>query len=138
MSEVKTAAVALWVEMPAIDSRTASTRPKYPFAADALVVYRADSAFVALNDQQVRDELAGHSDVRVLSERERVEFEQSLPFQGPLIVGTPSQVGRSVGLGDIVSSLTRRLGIRECSGCGKRKSRLNSITVWRWRAKSES
>jgi len=121
----------LWVEMPAIDSQTASTHPKYPFAADALVIYRADSAFVALNDEHIRDELASYPDVRVLSEKERREFEGSLPFQGPLVVGTRSDVGRAVGLGDLVSSITTRLGIRECSGCRNRKSRLNSIIVWK-------
>lgn len=31
------------------------------------------------------------------------------------------------GLGDVVSRVTKALGIKECSGCAKRRERLNQL-----------
>jgi len=32
---------------------------------------------------------------------------------------------KSVGAGDVVSAVTKKLGIKECGGCAKRKAALN-------------
>jgi hypothetical protein len=115
--------------MPALESGTAATHPKYPFEGSALILYRGVTAYVALEDRAAQDEVARHPDVRVLTDSESREFEESLPF--PVAPVDPSP-DRPVGLGDVLSWFTRRLRIRECAGCGRRRRRLNEIVVWRW------
>lgn len=118
-----------WVKMPALESMTAAAHPKYVFKGNALVIYRGESAYVAFDDETDRDELAHHSDVHVLTDSEGREFEESLPF--PVSPPTPRR-NRVIGLGDVISWLTRRIGIAECSGCGARRGRLNKIVLWGW------
>lgn len=36
-----------------------------------------------------------------------------------------------IGLGDLVAALTKRLGIRECDGCRRRKAALNRVKLGR-------
>jgi hypothetical protein len=122
-----------WIVMPALDSGTAATRLKYPLEGNALVLYRGAEAYVALEDRSVRDELMRHVDVRLLTDREGLAFEQSLPFP----IAPVDRSDRRVGLGDVVSWFTRRFGISECTGCRRRKRRLNRVVVWRWWARAE-
>jgi hypothetical protein len=123
-----------WVVMPALDSGTAATRPKYPLEGNALVLYRGAEAYVALEDRAAQDELAHRADVRLLTDGEALAFEHSLPF---LIAPVDRSRDGRVGLGDVVSWFTRRLGIHECTGCRRRKRRLNRVVVWRWWARAE-
>jgi hypothetical protein len=44
-------------------------------------------------------------------------------FQSTLL----SKLNEPEGLGDVISSLTKKLGINECAGCKKRKQTLNTI-----------
>ena len=120
--------------MPALDGGTAATRPKYPLEGNAFVVYRGAEAYVALEDRAVQDEIVRHVDVRLLSDGEGLAFEQSLPFP---IAPVDRSADRRIGLGDVVSWFTRRLGIRECTGCRRRKRRMNRVVVWRWWARAE-
>ena len=122
-----------WVVVPALDGGTAATRPKYPLEGNALVLYRGAEAYVALEDRAVRDELVRHDDVRLLTDSEALAFEQSLPFP----IAPVDRWDRRIGLGDVVSWLTRQLGISECTGCRRRKRRLNRVVVWRWWARAE-
>lgn len=118
-----------WVAMPTLESGTASTHLKYPLEGNALVLYRGETAYVALEDRTAQDEVARHPDVHVLTDSESREFEESLPFPVAPVDPFPD---RAVRLGDVVSWLTARLRIRECAGCRRRKRRLNEIIVWRW------
>lgn len=36
---------------------------------------------------------------------------------------------KSVGLGDVIHKITKRLGIKECEGCGKRREVLNKYRL---------
>jgi hypothetical protein len=118
-----------WVKMPAVSSATATTLPKYSIDADAFVIYRDTSAYVSFEDEAAEDQLTHHEDVRVLSESEAREFERTLPFQLPEL---DTHRNRVTGLGDLVSALARLVGIRECSGCRRRKTRMNKIPIWGW------
>lgn len=120
-----------WLEMPTHGSATADPRPKYELEADALVIYRGDAVFVALQDEAVQENLVRHVDVRALSDEEGREFEASLPV--PL--APPERPTGRIGLGDLVSWFARRVGIRECAGCRKRRRGLNRIPVWGWWAR---
>jgi hypothetical protein len=121
----------VWVEMPAIASATGTARPKYSFEGNALVIYRGETAYVSFEHERAPDELAHHPDVRVLADGEGREFEESLPF--PIL--PPTVRRRGIGLGDMISWLTGRIGIEECAGCRRRKRQLNRVSVWGWWAR---
>ena len=123
----------VWIQVPTLDGQSAATRTKYPIDANALIIYRGDSAYVRFANAASGETIARHGDVRVLDDREVRRFEQSLPFlPPPQDDEAHGQARRALRLGDAVSSLTRRLGIRECSGCQRRRSLLNRIVLWRW------
>lgn len=119
----------LWVRMPALASESAATRTKYSIDANALIVYRGDSAYVGFADAESSEPVAQHSDVRVLDDYEARQFEEGLPFLAPVHDEGAHEVLR---LGDAISSLTKRFRIKECGGCQRRRSRLNRIVLWRW------
>ncbi len=43
----------------------------------------------------------------------------------------PLREKNSVGLGDLVHTLTKRMGLRECPGCEKRREWLNRLVISR-------
>jgi hypothetical protein len=107
----------------------ASTRTKYSLDSSALIIYRGDSAYVRYADTALSETVARYGAVRILDEHEAREFEASLPFLAP---AGDEEERRMLRLGDAISSLTKRLGIRECNSCQRRRSRLNRIVLWRW------
>jgi hypothetical protein len=116
------------VEIPTLGNTTADPRLKYDLEANAFVIYRGEKAFATFEDEAVPEQLLHHSDVRVLSDDEGRRFEETLPAP----MGPPERRPRRTGLGDLISWLTIRVGIRECAGCGRRRKRLNKIAVWGW------
>jgi hypothetical protein len=123
-----------WIAMPALEGGTAAVHLKYPLEGNALVLYRGETAYVALEDRTAQDKVVRHPDVHLLTDRESREFEESLPF--PAVPLDPAPDG-AVRLGDVVSWLTTRLRIRECADCRRRKRRLNKIGVWGWWARAK-
>ena len=121
----------VWLEMPTSEDARGRARPKYEPEANAFVVHRGNQAYVSLDDETAAAALARHPDVHVLAEDEVLAFEADLPF--PM----PPAAPRTVGLGDVISRLTRTLGIRECGDCRRRRERFNKITVWRWRVRAK-
>lgn len=123
----------VWVQIPALDSQSAATRTKYPIDANALIIYRGDSAYVRFVNAASSEPIARYGDVRVLDDHEVRKFEESLPFlTSARDEEAHEEAHKALRLGDAISSLTKRLGIRECGGCQRRRSRLNRIVLWRW------
>lgn len=132
----------VWVEMPVSEDTSPGkpTRPRHTIKGNALLVYRNDKVYVALKEAEAADTLLLQSDVRQLTADEAQRIEESLPgigaarlhSLGARSADSQSRHGR-LGLGDLVSWVTSRLGIRECDACGRRKKRLNSLTIWRTR-----
>ena len=126
----------VWIEMPAVRSETESNRvqPKYPVETKALLIYRAEKVYIAFDEGLVQKEVEQFEDCRRLTTNEAIELEESLPFPIPSenVNHNHAPEKRSVGLGDIVSWLTRKLGIEECSACSSRKRSLNRVAVWGW------
>jgi hypothetical protein len=103
-------------------------RLKYDLEANAFVIYRGDTAFVAFEDDAAPEKLVHYSDVRALSDEEGRTFEEGLPFA----LSPPERRSRRIGLGDLISWLAGAAGIRECAGCRERGRRLNNVPVWGW------
>jgi hypothetical protein len=126
-----------WFEMPAVggDSLEDAARPKYPVVGNALLVYRGDKVYIAVENNSVPTEMMKQPETRHLNSKEALQLEESLSF--PLPVDFPSQqipmnhVGK-FGLGDLVAWFTHKLGITECAGCQKRHKWLNRVTIWGW------
>lgn len=57
---------------------------------------------------------------------ERRKLSSQTPREG---VTKPSQ-NKGKGLGDLISDVTRLIGVKECDGCAKRKEKLNKIRLW--------
>ena len=132
----------VWVEMPVSEDTSSGkpARPRHMIKGNALLVYRNDKVYVALKEAEAADTLLQQSDVRQLTADEAQRIEESLPGIGAArlhSLGVPSADSqgryRRLGLGDLVSRVTSRLGIPECDACGRRKKRLNGLTVWRTR-----
>lgn len=132
----------VWVEMPVSEDTPQGkpARPRHMINGNALLVYRTDKVYVAVKEAEAADTLLRQSDVRQLTADEAQRIEESLPGIGAARLHSlgarpaDSQNGyRRLGLGDLVSRVTSRLGIRECDACGRRKKRLNSLTIWRTR-----
>jgi hypothetical protein len=119
--------------MPSAADSTGGTRPKYAPGADAFVVHRGEQAYVSLADEAARTELALNPDVHILTGNEGVAFEHDLPFPMPPLAARRD----TVGLGDVVSRITGRIGIRECSGCQGRRERMNALRVRKWWARAK-
>lgn len=125
----------MWLEMPTIRTGVPDdrARPKYPVETNAFLVYRGDKVYVRLPDDIALPSALNGADCRRLSSTEARRLEDSLPFP----VSAPSvhhdhRGHEPVGLGDVVSWLTHKVGIEECSACGRRKRLLNRIPVWGW------
>jgi hypothetical protein len=132
----------VWIEMPVSEDTPQGkpARPRHMINGNALLVYRNDKVYVAVREAAAMEALLQQSDVRQLTADEAQRIEESLPGIGAArldSLGASSADSQSkyrrLGLGDLVSRVTSRLGIRECDACGRRKTRLNSLTVWRTR-----
>jgi hypothetical protein len=130
-----------WLEIP-VRLPTNSDQPvavKYD-TGSSVVVYRDSSAYVGLADHHVITRLLTYPDVRELS-AEDLELIQPMPGLPVTWTSLSKQVSNlgyhhshhhTIGLGDLVTKLTRRIGIPECRSCARRRSFLNGLTVWGW------
>ena len=124
-----------WLEMPTVGSGTPedSLRPKYPIAGNAVLVYRGDKVYIAMEDGSARTEVAKQPEIRHLTPGEALQLEDSLPF--PLVSFSRHDLVNNmegVGLGDVVAWVTHKLGFTECPGCQRRRKWLNRVVVWGW------
>ncbi|MFI1161864.1 hypothetical protein [Streptomyces sioyaensis] len=108
---------------------------------NSVVVYGSESAYVGTADEDIFAELLGHPDVRLLSadDLQQIDPLPGLPVTWESLEGQiPGRNGQHrlrrqvVGLGDLISAITRRARIPECGSCGRRRKGLNRITVWGW------
>jgi hypothetical protein len=130
-----------WIEMPVSDRATPGDpiRPRYAIEGSALLVYRGERVYVALDELDVIHRISQLPDVHRLSADEAASFEATLPGSGAFAnhghMGpnhhAEEEKTNEVGLGDVVSWLTNTLGIHECSACSERKKKLNKLTIWR-------
>ena len=113
-------------------------QPRHPIETNAFLVYRGQSVYAALEEDDVLDRIAQLPDVRRLAPHEAVQLEATFPRGvavrshedarvGPY--GVASQRGR-VGLGDVISWVTSRFRLQECGPCSQRKKLLNKVTIW--------
>lgn len=130
----------VWMEMPVSEDTLQGkpARPRHTIEGNALLIYRGDKVYVAVRETGAADTLLRQSDVRRLPADEAQRIEDSLPGIGAAklySLGVPSDDPQSryrrLGLGDLVSRVTSRLGIPECDACGRRKKKLNALTIWR-------
>jgi hypothetical protein len=128
-----------WITMPLAGGATpAQDRPSHPVEGNAVLVYRGAQVFVAVDDAALAG-LERYPDVRRLTRAESAELEATLPGGGlpparenpPLVGKRGTELGGRLGLGDLVASVTRRLGVPECAGCSERRRRLNRVPLWR-------
>ncbi|SEC96199.1 hypothetical protein SAMN05216532_2942 [Streptomyces sp. 2231.1] len=127
-----------WLEMPLRSSGAQpSPRAKYD-VGNAVVMLGETTAYVALADPKAANELLQHPDVQRLTANDLKTIESGGPLSWEALERQAESlnhrgVGRGpVGLGDLISSLTRKARVRECSGCARRRRGLNRITVWGW------
>ncbi|MFJ8697065.1 hypothetical protein [Streptomyces roseolilacinus] len=130
-----------WLTVPVVRHAGSGASPALKYEVpDAVVVRGSGTAYVGITDEQAARRLLAHPDVETLSaeEKRRVELVPGTPVpwesleQQILSLGTDHRRGGAVGLGDLVSALTRRARIPECGGCARRRKGLNRITVWGW------
>lgn len=130
----------VWMEMPVSEDTLQGkpARPRHAIEGSALLVYRGDKVYVAVQETGAADTLLRQPDVRQLPADEAQRIEDSLPGIGAAklhSLSVPSDDSQSryrrLGLGDLVSRVTSRLGIPECDACGRRKKKLNALTIWR-------
>ncbi len=125
----------LWLEMPvAVRTGVADdrARPKYPVETNALLVYQGEKVYVRFPDGTAQPPALNQADCRWLTHTEAHALEESLPFPVSAPAAHHHDGKEPVGLGEVVAWLTSKAGIEQCSACGRRKTRLNRITVWGW------
>ncbi|MER6261962.1 hypothetical protein ACFV2Z_02565 [Streptomyces sp. NPDC059688] len=127
-----------WLEMPLRSSGAQpSLRAKYD-VGNAVVMLSETTAYVALADPKAANELLQHPDVQRLTANNLKTIQPGGPLSWEALERQAEAlnhrgVGRGpVGLGDLISSLTRKARIHECSGCARRRRGLNRIPVWGW------
>ncbi|MGY3680404.1 hypothetical protein [Streptomyces sp. TE33382] len=131
-----------WMEVPVqpASGRNESPTVKYGIG-NSVVVYGIDSAYVGCADETIVAELLRYPDVRPLNadDLRRIDPLPGLPLTWEsLEAQIPGQSGQHhlrdgvIGLGDLISSITRRARIPECGACTRRRKGLNRITVWGW------
>ena len=125
-----------WIEMPAVGTGAADdpVRPKYSVRGSALLMHKDGKVYVMCADARAQEDALTAEDCRRLTPAEGHAFEQSLPVPLPpqLFPESYRDGHRPVGLGDVVSWLTRRAGFTECSACRQRRRWLNRIVIWGW------
>jgi hypothetical protein len=124
---------SIWVEMPLVSGEQPDDlpRPKYSVVGNATLVYRRPYVYIAFSDVAHALAAASYPDTRRLTPDEGRALETSLAF--PIRVPVPSPPTGApaiVGLGDLVSWVTGRLGIAECDRCRQRKRWLNRVVLW--------
>jgi hypothetical protein len=134
-------AIIQWLAMPVDQQagRNGQSALKYD-APNAVIVHGRGTAYVGLADDAVAERLLAHPDVEILSAAERKLMEPlpGLPVTWESLENQITSLGKghrrksAVGLGDVISALTRRARIPECGGCARRRTGLNRITVWGW------
>jgi hypothetical protein len=133
---------ATWLEMPVAQSLTtaAAARPRYAVEGNALLIYRGDKVYVAMKEATATEDLSQQPEVRRLSDGEAQELEASLPGIGAARLNglgagrtNPAAEYNLLLLGDLISWVTAKLGIRQCRACNRRRQRLNRIAIWRSR-----
>lgn len=126
----------VWIEMPAVQSETEKDRvqPKYPVLTNALLMYKEEKVYILFEEENAREQVEQYTDCRRLTPNEAIALEESLPFpvHSEVFHHSHTHEKKSLGLGDIVAWLTRKVGIEECGGCRSRKMRLNKLVVWGW------
>lgn len=137
--DVKT--VIHWLTMPVKKQvgRNALPALKYD-VPDAVIVRHSDTAYVGIADGEVAERLLANPDVEILKQEEKdlVELVPGMPVAWESLERQiPSRHAdhrrkSAVGLGDVISVLTRRAHIPECGSCVRRRKGLNRITVWGW------
>jgi hypothetical protein len=124
----------MWLEMPVVRTGVPDhrARPKYPVETNAFLVYQGEKVYVRFPDDAAQPPGVDEADCRWLTHAEARALEESLPFPVSAPFVHHHRGSQPVGLGDVVSRLTRKAGFEECSACGRRKKWLNRITVWGW------
>ena len=132
-----------WIQIPVVGGTTPGepVQPKHPIETNALVVYRGQSVYAALEENDALDRIAQLPDVRRLAPDEAVHLEATFPggvaFRNHEHArvepsGLVNKSGR-VGLGDLISWVTSRFRLQECGPCSQRKKLLNKVPIWRSR-----
>jgi hypothetical protein len=122
----------IWVEMPVVSGEAPidAPRPKYPVIGNATLVYRRPYVYIAFRDAADALTATNYPDTRRLTPDEGRALETSLPFPIRVPALPPAGAPALVGLGDLVSWVTGRLGIAQCDGCRRRKRWLNRVVLW--------
>ncbi|MFH9400590.1 hypothetical protein [Streptomyces sp. NPDC017638] len=130
-----------WLAMPVEHQAAKTALPALKYdVPNAVVVRDSRLAYVGITDGDVAEQLLAHADVKILSSEEKSLIElvpgvpvpwESLERQMPEL-GTGHRRKGAVGLGDLVSALTRRASIPECRSCARRRKGLNRIIIWGW------
>jgi hypothetical protein len=134
-------AVVHWLAVPVVQQAESDRPPVLKYEApEGVVVRDRGTAYVGTIDEKAAERLLAHPDVEILSaeRKRRVELVPGMPVPWEslehqvLSLGTDHGRRRVIGLGDVISALTRRARIPECGGCARRRKGLNRITVWGW------
>lgn len=130
-----------WLNVPLAERTENGGQPVLKYDAPNTLVLPVDgTAYVGIADEEAAERLLSHPDVTTLGKAERSRIEpvpgvpvtwESLEAQIPSL-GTIHGGKKAVGLGDVISALTRRVRMHECGSCRRRKRGLNRITVWGW------
>ena len=124
-----------WYEVPTqIDEESGIPRPRYALTGNTVIVYSANRAYVAFENEQDIAAIQELPGVRRLTVADVRDLSQNLPFG--LFSGKEEiqEEPNFIGLGDVISWITQKLGIHECEGCRRRKKWLNRVPIWpRWK-----
>lgn len=125
-----------WIEMPVVPSQSGDgLRPKYSADGRVMVVHHMGKAYAAFENKVAQEQIAAYADCRRLTPAETLAFERALPFPVPSELFPSGGGSSSRGLGDLFSGLMGMLGVSQCSGCQRRKRRLNEFMSWGWSSK---
>jgi len=126
----------IWYEMPVRqDEESGIPRAKYTLSGDVTLIYSGNRAFAAFPNEQEASAIEGYNDVRRMTDAEVATLRQKLPFAFLPTGEETEEESNYIGLGDVISWITHRLGIHECESCKRRKKWLNRIPVWPRRKK---
>ncbi|MFE9724333.1 hypothetical protein ACFYQ5_12275 [Streptomyces sp. NPDC005794] len=134
-------AIVHWLAVPVEQKAETHAPPTVKYEVpNAVIVRGLRTAYVGIADNKVAEQLLAYPDVETLGAEERMRTEplpgtpmtwEMLESQIPLL-GAGHRHQAAVGLGDVISALTRKARIPECGSCARRRTGLNRITVWGW------